>query len=204
LMQTIPRQMPGNPGTSGELGKDDSPLEKRDTGVRRRRSASMTEPFAKGASTCVSKIIKAPRKAVYQAFLDPDCLASWLPPDNMRGQVHAFDAREGATFRMSLTYLDPEHSLGGKTSEDTDTFQGRFVELVPYAKIVEVIEFESQDPAFAGEMRLTVSLADVAGGTEITMLCQDIPEGIQLEDNELGCKESLQKLAALFDMGDDN
>ncbi|MGC2765028.1 MAG: SRPBCC family protein [Candidatus Acidiferrum sp.] len=158
----------------------------------------MTERFAKGTSTCVSKIIKAPRKAIYQAFLDPDSVASWLSPDNMKGQVHAFDAREGGIFRMSLTYLDPQHSLGGKTSEDTDTFQGRFVELVPYSKIVEVVEFESQDPAFAGEMRLTVSLADVDGGTEVTILCQDIPIGIRPEDNELGCRESLQKLAALM------
>ncbi len=163
----------------------------------------MTERFAKGTSTCVSKIIKAPRKAVYQAFLDPDSVASWLSPDNMKGQVHAFDAREGGIFRMSLTYLDPQHSLGGKTSEDTDTFQGRFVELVPYSKIVEVVEFESQDPAFAGEMRLSVSLADVDGGTEVTILCQDIPIGIRPEDNELGCRESLQKLAALMSVPSD-
>src|SRR5713226_3769925 len=87
----------------------------------------------------------------------------------------------------------------GKTSEDTDTYQGRFVELVPYAKIVEVIEFESQDPAFAGEMRMIVSLADADGGTEVTVLCEDIPKGIRPEDNELGCKESLQKLTALLE-----
>lgn len=159
----------------------------------------MTEPSVKGASTRVSKIIKAPRKAVYQAFLDRDAVTAWLSHDNMRGHVHAFDAREGGAFRISLTYQDPEHSPGGKTSEDTDTYQGRFVESVPYAKIVEVTEFESQDPAFADEMRITVSLADTDGGTEITMLCQDIPKGIRLEDNELGCKESLQKLAALLE-----
>ncbi|MGB9071391.1 MAG: SRPBCC family protein [Terriglobales bacterium] len=159
----------------------------------------MTESSAKRASTRVSRIVKAERKAVYRAFLDPASLALWLPPDNMRGQVHAFDARQGGRFRISLTYEDPGHSLGGKTSEDTDTVQGRFVELVPYAKIVEVVEFESQDPAFAGEMRITVSLADVDGGTEITMLCEDIPKGIRPEDNELGCKESLQKLAGLIE-----
>jgi uncharacterized protein YndB with AHSA1/START domain len=159
----------------------------------------MTESSAKRASTRVSRIIRAERKAVYHAFLDPHSVASWLAPDNMRGHVHAFDAREGGTFRMSLTYQDLEHSLGGKTSEDTDTFQGRFVELVSDTKIVEVVEFESQDPAFAGEMRMTVSLADADGGTEITILCEDIPKGIRPEDNELGCKESLQKLAALLE-----
>jgi uncharacterized protein YndB with AHSA1/START domain len=159
----------------------------------------MTESSSKKASTRVSRILKAQRKAVYHAFLDPDSVATWLAPNNMKGQIHAFDARVGGTFRMSLTYLDPGHSLGGKTSEDTDTFQGRFVELVPYEKIVEVVEFESPDPAFAGEMRMTVSLADAAEGTEITILCEDIPKGIRPEDNEPGCKESLRKLAALIE-----
>jgi uncharacterized protein YndB with AHSA1/START domain len=79
------------------------------------------------------------------------------------------------------------------------TFQGRFLELVPYAKIVEVVEFASHDEAFAGEMRMTVSLADADGENEITILCEDIPKGIRPEDNELGCEESLQKLAALLE-----
>jgi uncharacterized protein YndB with AHSA1/START domain len=117
----------------------------------------------------------------------------------MRGHVHTFEPRAGGTFRISLTYQDQAHSLSGKTSEDTDTCQGRFVELVPYAKIVEVIEFESQDPQFAGEMTMIVSLVDADGGTEVTVLCEDIPKGIRPKDNELGCKESLQKLAAILE-----
>jgi uncharacterized protein YndB with AHSA1/START domain len=145
----------------------------------------MTEPSARQASTRVTEIIKAPRKAVYQACLDPDSVAAWRAPDNMKGHVHAFDAREGGTFRMSLTYQDPKHSPGGKTSEDTDTFQGKFIELVPDEKIVEVIKFESRDPRFAGEMKITTSFTDTDEGTEITVLCQDIPAGIRLEDNEL-------------------
>jgi len=83
----------------------------------------MTESSSKKASTRVSRILKADRKAAYQAFLDPDSVASWLAPNNMKGQLQAFDAREGGTLRMSLTYLDPEHSLGGNTSEHADTFQ---------------------------------------------------------------------------------
>ena len=159
----------------------------------------MTGPSDKGASTQVSKIIKASRKAIYQACLDPDALASWRVPDTMKAQVHVFDAREGGTFRISLTYRDRTHPPGGKTSEDTDTFQGRFVEIVPDEKIVEVIEFESDDPSYGGEMTITTSLADAEDGTEITILCQDIPPGIRLEDNETGCRQSLQKLAAFVE-----
>jgi uncharacterized protein YndB with AHSA1/START domain len=151
------------------------------------------------ASTQVSRIIKAPRKAVYQACLDPDAVAAWRAPDNMKAKVHAFDAREGGTFRMSLTYQDPKHSPGGKTSAHTDTFHGRFAELIPDQKIVEVVEFESQDPRFAGEMTIITSFADTDEGTEITILCQDIPAGVRLEDNEMGCRSSLQNLAALIE-----
>src|SRR5712692_1887154 len=120
----------------------------------------MAEPSTKSASTRVSKIIKASRQAVYQAFLDADSVAAWLHPDGMTGHVHTFEPREGGKFRISLTYQDAKNSPGGKTSQDTDTYQGRFVKLVPNETIVEVIEFESQQPEFAGEMRMTVTLAD--------------------------------------------
>jgi uncharacterized protein YndB with AHSA1/START domain len=157
----------------------------------------MADPSAGRASTQVSKIIKAPRASIYQACLDPDALASWRVPDNMTGHVHVFEAREGGTFRMSLTYKDAEQSPGGKTSEGTDTFQGRFMELVPDEKIVELIEFESQDPIFAGEMKVTTSFTDTAEGTDITVLCEGIPAGVRPEDNEMGTEQALRKLAAL-------
>jgi uncharacterized protein YndB with AHSA1/START domain len=158
----------------------------------------MTEPSAGRSSTQVSKIIKAPRSAVYQACLDPDALASWRVPDNMTGHMHVFDARAGGTFRMSLTYNDRDQSPGGKTSEGTDTFQGRFIELIPDEKIVEVIEFESQDLRFAGEMKMTTSLYDTGQGTEITVRCEGIPAGIRPEDNEAGTEQAMQKLAKLL------
>lgn len=48
----------------------------------------MTQPS--GSSTRASQFIKAPREAVYRAFLEPDALASWLSPDNMSGHVDVF------------------------------------------------------------------------------------------------------------------
>jgi phosphinothricin acetyltransferase len=150
------------------------------------------------ASTQVSTTIRAPGAAVYQACLDPDALARWRVPDNMDAHVLAFEPRVGGAFRMSLVYKDTEPSPGGKTSAGTDTFQGRFVELVPGEKIVEVVEFESEDPAFAGEMTLTTSFADTGEATEITVRCENIPPGVRPEDNEEGTRQSLRKLAALF------
>jgi len=95
------------------------------------------------ASTRVSRTIKAERQAVYNAFLDPKSVATWMVPDMMSSEVQLFEAREGGQFRISLKYKNPGHASPGKTSADTDTFQGSFVELVPYTRIVEAVEFQS-------------------------------------------------------------
>jgi uncharacterized protein YndB with AHSA1/START domain len=158
----------------------------------------MTQLSDKGRTTKVSQLIKAPREVIYQAFLDADAVASWLSPDGMKGHVDVLEPHVGGKLRMSLTYLDQKDRPQGKTSDDVDTSEGTFVELIPNEKIVQVFEFESDQPEFAGEMRITWSLVDakVDGETEVTVLMEDIPEGIRLEDNELGSRQSLQKLAA--------
>src|SRR5690242_6689456 len=102
-------------------------------------------------STRASQIIKAPREVVYRAFLDANAVASWLAPDTMRGHVDIFEPYEGGKFKMSLTYMNQQDRPTGKTSDDTDTFEGTFVELIPNEKIVWVTEFESDQPDMAGE-----------------------------------------------------
>jgi uncharacterized protein YndB with AHSA1/START domain len=156
----------------------------------------MTTKSDQERSTCVSRIIKAPRRTIYQAFLDPEALVSWLPPGGMKGRVYAFDAREGGAYRMSLTYVESDHSSRGKTSEHTDVIRGRFLEMIPDERIVQLIEFESKDPAFAGSMTIKWTLADVPGGTEVTVLCENAPEGIRPNDHEAGFRSTLENLAA--------
>ena len=148
--------------------------------------------------TTVSRIINAPAEAIYRAILDQDSLAAWLAPDSMTGVVHAFDGREGGTFRMSLMYPESEASARGKTSDRTDTFQARFARLVPNELIVWAVEFESSDPAFAGEMIMSTSLVPAGGGTKVTVLCENIPPGIRPQDNEAGCRSTLEKLASFL------
>lgn len=146
----------------------------------------------------VSQIVKAPRAAVYRACLDPKTIARWRVPDSMTGEVHSFDAREGGGYRMTLTYRDSHHPVGGKTSTHADSFQGRFLELIPDTKIVETVRFETDKPDLQMRMTLTTSFRDVDGGTEVTILCENLPPGVRPEDNELGTRQSLKKLAALF------
>src|SRR5947209_19076610 len=101
--------------------------------------------------TVVSTLINAPPEAVYRAFIEQDAIAAWLPPGTMGGIVHAFEAREGGAFSMSLVYPDDE-APHGKTSARTDTFRGRFVKLIPHEQVAWATEFESADPSPAGEM----------------------------------------------------
>ncbi|MEA2936645.1 MAG: hypothetical protein QOC56_149 [Alphaproteobacteria bacterium] len=149
-------------------------------------------------STAVSRVINAPREAVYRAFLDQDAVAAWLPPGSMRGVVHAFDGREGGSFSMSLVYPDDDESSRGKTSENTDTFRGRFVTLIPCERMVWAVEFVSADPSFAGEMTVSTTLAAAGSGTKVTIVCENIPRGVRLEDNEAGCRSTLEKLATFL------
>jgi uncharacterized protein YndB with AHSA1/START domain len=97
---------------------------------------------------------------------------------------------------MSLTYLEQDHSAPGKTSEHTDVVAGRFVELVPDQRIVQVVEFDSEDPAFSGAMSMTWTLTAVPGGTEVGIRCENVPEGIRKEDHDAGLRSTLSNLAA--------
>jgi uncharacterized protein YndB with AHSA1/START domain len=118
------------------------------------------------SSTRISRHINAPRAAVYRALLDARAVATWKVPTGMTSHVHAFDAREGGSFRISLTYDAPTGT--GKTTARTDTYHGRFVKLVPNEQVVEVDEFETTDPALRGEMTITITLVDADGGTDPT------------------------------------
>lgn len=122
-----------------------------------------------------------------------------MVPTGMTSHVHAFDAREGGSFRISLTY---DALTGtGKTTAETDTFHGRFVKLVPNEQVVEVVEFETTDPAMQGEMTITITLTDADGGTGVLALQDGLPRGLSASDNELGWQMSLGKLAALVEAG---
>lgn len=147
------------------------------------------------ASTRTSAVVSAPREAIYQAFTDPAALENWQAPGEMSATVHAFDGRVGGGYRMSLFYPVSDEAARGKTADREDRYTARFVELAPPTRIVQAIAFDSADPAFAGEMTMTVTLAEVAGGTEVTIAFDGIPPGIRPEDNDAGTRSSLEKLA---------
>ena len=141
----------------------------------------------------------ARRGVTVRAILDARAVATWMVPNGMTSQVHAFDAREGGSFRISLTYDTPTGT--GKTTAHTDTYHGRFVKLVTDEQVVEAVEFETSDPALRGEMTITIALADAGGGTDILALHDGLPPGLSPADNEVGWQMSLAKLATLVEAG---
>ena len=176
-------------------------------------------------STRVSQHVRASRPAVYRALLDADAIARWRVPDGMTSQVHEFEAREGGSFRVSLTYDtagssgDTAESSGdtgkssgdagessgdtgkssGKSAAHTDTYHGHFRKLVPDEQVVEVIEFETTVPEFAGTMTMTTTLTDADGGTDVLVVHEGIPAGVSAADNETGTRMALEKLAHLVE-----
>ena len=117
----------------------------------------------------------------------------------LTSHVHVFDASEGGTFRISLTYDDPDSGIG-KSDARTDTFHGRFVRLVPDAEVVQAVEFESDDPTMQGEMTITYTLTAAHGrGTDLVGQHEGLPPGVTPADNELGWNLSIDKLASLVE-----
>jgi uncharacterized protein YndB with AHSA1/START domain len=151
------------------------------------------------SSTRIRRRVNAPRAKVYHALVDARAVAKWKVPNGMTSHVHAFDAREGGAFRVSLTYDAPTGT--GKTTAHTDTYHGRFAKLVTNAQVVEVLAFETADPALRGAMTITITLADADGGTEILAVHDGLPRGVPRADNEAGWREALAKLAALVEAG---
>jgi uncharacterized protein YndB with AHSA1/START domain len=149
------------------------------------------------STTRVTGHVAAVPARVFAALLDAAAVARWRVPDGMAATVHEFEPTEGGRFRVSLTYDDP--TAAGKSGGHTDTYHGHFARLVPEREVVEVSEFETDDPALRGQMTMTTSLRPVVGGTEVTIEHRGLPDVVAVADNEAGTRMALAKLAALVE-----
>jgi uncharacterized protein YndB with AHSA1/START domain len=147
------------------------------------------------AQTTNSRIIHATAEKVFEAFSNAKALETWLAPSDMAGKVHNFNFRVGGGYTMSLFYPESEVNFKGKTADKEDKFTSRYIEIIPNKKIVEAVNFESDDPNFAGEMIMEVTFKPHQDGTEVTFHFKNIPKGIKPEDNEAGTISTLEKLA---------
>jgi uncharacterized protein YndB with AHSA1/START domain len=145
-----------------------------------------------------SRVIAAPLERVYAALVDPDALTAWLPPEGMSGRFERFDARPGGSYRMVLTYADAS-GAPGKATADSDIVEGRFLDVVPGARVVQAVDFVSDDPAYAGTMTMTWEVTAVDAVARVEIRADDVPDGISAEDHAAGLASSLANLAAYLE-----
>ncbi len=134
------------------------------------------------------RVLATRPEKVYRAFVEPDAIASWLPPFGFVCTVHALEAREGGEHRMSFRNF---------TTGESQSFGGTYLELVPGEKLVYTDRFD--DVGLPGEMTVTVTLKAVSVGTELSIEQQGVPDAIPVEACYLGWQESLRKLAKLVE-----
>ena len=134
------------------------------------------------------RVFHATPERIYRAFLDPDAMAKWLPPNGFTGKVHHIDARVGGTYRMSFTNFSSGHS---------HSFGGEYLELVPNERIRHTDVFD--DPNLPGTMVTTIVLTKVSVGTGVSIVQEGVPDVIPAEACYLGWQESLALLTLLVD-----
>ncbi|TMJ29065.1 MAG: toxin [Alphaproteobacteria bacterium] len=125
---------------------------------------------------------------IYRAFLEADAVAKWLPPNGFACTVHHLEARVGGSHKMSFRNF---------TTGNGHSFGGQYLELVPDQRLRYTDKFD--DPNMPGEMTVTVTLKQVAVGTELTIVQDGVPDAIPVEACYLGWQQSLENLAKLVE-----
>ncbi|HEY1295391.1 MAG TPA: SRPBCC family protein [Chloroflexota bacterium] len=141
-----------------------------------------------------SRLIASPVERVYSALVDPLALVVWLPPNGMTGRFERFDVRPGGSYRMVLTYADAS-TARGKATANTDIVEARIVDIVPGVRVVQAVDFVSDEPGYAGTMTMTWEVAPVENGTRVNIRADNVPAGISAEDHAAGLASSLANLA---------
>jgi uncharacterized protein YndB with AHSA1/START domain len=131
---------------------------------------------------------------VFNALVDRDALTAWLPPRGMTARFERFDPTPGGSYRLVLTYADPSDAHG-KSSAGSDVVEARYVEIVPDDRVVQAVDFVSDDPAFGGTMTMTWTVRAENGGTRVEITANDVPDGISADDHTAGLTSSLANLA---------
>ncbi len=141
-----------------------------------------------------SRVIAALPADVYAALVDREALMAWLAPDGMTARFERFDPRPGGSYRLVLTYSDAA-GAPGKPTVESDVIEARYVDIIPSVRVVQAVDFVSDDPSFAGTMTMTWEVTAVDGGTRLDIIAHDVPDGISAEDHRTGLASSLAKLA---------
>ncbi|MBB5751600.1 SRPBCC family protein [Prosthecomicrobium pneumaticum] len=140
------------------------------------------------STVTLHRVLTTRPEKLYRAFVEPDALAQWLPPNGFVCTVHHVEPHVGGTFRMSFRNF---------TNGESHAFGGEYLELVPGERLRYTDRFD--DPALSGTITVTVTLKAVSVGTELTIVQEGIPDVIPPEACYLGWQQSLRNLARLVE-----
>lgn len=134
------------------------------------------------------RVIATSPDKVYRAFVEPDAVASWIPPYGYVCTVFELEAKVGGKHRMAFRNF---------TTDQSHSFGGTYVECVPGERLAYTDAFDSAD--LGGEMRTTITFKAVSVGTEVHIEQAGVPEQIPAEACYMGWQQSLDKLAKLVE-----
>lgn len=134
------------------------------------------------------RVLNTRPEKVYRAFIEPDAIAKWLPPNGFTCNVHRLEPKVGGSHRLTFRNF---------TTGEAHSFGGQYLELVPNERLRYTDNFD--DPKLSGETRVTVTLRKVVVGTELTIVQEGLPDAIPVEACYLGWQESLRNLARLVE-----
>lgn len=154
------------------------------------KSTTAKTPTPDTVTVRLSRVFKAPPERIWQCFTDPDAYAKWLPPHGFTGHVDHMEAKVGGSFRMRFSTINRSW---------TQAFGGRYIEMVPFERLVHTNSFETDDPTQQGEMRTTITFTEVPGGTRVDVVQEGIPPGPSADGAPIGWGQSLDNLQRLVE-----
>lgn len=168
-------------------------------------AAGRCDDRAVSRTDTASRVVHVERARVFAALVDARALTRWLPPAGMTARFERFDARPGGSYRLVLTYDDAGGQ--GKATADSDVVEAHFLDILADLRVVQAVDFVSDDPAFAGTMTMTWELSDDPDGmgrtggpaTRVVVRADDVPPGISAEDHAEGLESTLANLAAYLE-----
>jgi uncharacterized protein YndB with AHSA1/START domain len=145
---------------------------------------TVTEPTER--QLVITRVFDAPRALVFKAWTQPEHLARWWGPRGYSLPSCQIDLRPGGAYRFQM------RSPGG----DIHWWHGVVREIVEPERIVWTCSVNNADgTAISAETLLTVTLAEYAGKTKLT-LHQAIFESVAVRDaHSNGWNDALDRLA---------
>jgi uncharacterized protein YndB with AHSA1/START domain len=144
-----------------------------------------------------TRVIRAPRSRVYQAWTDPEILQKWFGPPGKHCPEASIDLRVGGAYSITMAPDDaPPDAVDSCGGGQQTTAFGKYTKIVPN----ELLQFTWASNWSPGEQSLvTISLKDVKSGTELTILHENFITEASRDGHNQGWAGCLEELAAMLE-----